>query len=205
MPLQRYEKDKILDACFAAFAGHGYENSSTAMLAEASGISKALLFHHFKSKKELYLQVLDRVFEHAREEIGFNIPEDESFFEARERTSAAKFDYYMKNPNVYRIINDAFYSTPSELKVEIEQKYGALMEQRKKIQLKQIGKIPLRPGVSHEQAYKLIMLVLDYFGEKYLRELQGGAEPDEIYLQEFLEERDNFLSMVRYGIERQGE
>jgi len=41
------------------------------MLAEAAGISKALIFHHFNSKKELYLNVLDRCFKKGRIETGF--------------------------------------------------------------------------------------------------------------------------------------
>lgn len=51
MPLQLYEKEQILDACLEIFARHGYAKTSTGMLAEAAGISKALIFHHFKSKK----------------------------------------------------------------------------------------------------------------------------------------------------------
>lgn len=60
MPLQLYDKEKIIHACFNVFAQHGYANTSTTMLAEAAGISKALIFHHFKAKKDLYLNVLDR-------------------------------------------------------------------------------------------------------------------------------------------------
>ena len=54
MPLKLYEKEEILDACFHVFAHYGYAKTSTAMLAEAAGISKALLLHHFKNKKKLF-------------------------------------------------------------------------------------------------------------------------------------------------------
>ena len=36
MPLQLYDKEKILDTCLTVFARHGYENTSVAMLAEAA-------------------------------------------------------------------------------------------------------------------------------------------------------------------------
>jgi AcrR family transcriptional regulator len=58
MPKQLYDKEQILDDCLAVFARHGYEKTSTGMLAEAAGISRALIFHHFNSKKELYLSLL---------------------------------------------------------------------------------------------------------------------------------------------------
>lgn len=73
MPLKLYEKQKILDACFLVFARQGYATTSTAMLAEAAGISKALIFHHFKSKKELYIRVLGRCFEEMVLEISCRI------------------------------------------------------------------------------------------------------------------------------------
>ena len=59
MPLKRYEKSTILDACFHAFAERGYDGTTTAMLAEAAGISRALIFHHFESKKKLYLTIVE--------------------------------------------------------------------------------------------------------------------------------------------------
>jgi TetR/AcrR family transcriptional regulator len=50
------------------------------MLAEAAGISKALIFHHFKSKKELYFCVLDRCIEKVKAELRFDdLPEYEDF------------------------------------------------------------------------------------------------------------------------------
>lgn len=203
MPLQLYDKDRILDACMAVFAGRGYENTSTAMLAEAAGVSKALLFHHFKSKKELYLSVLDRCFEKGRVEIGFdNLLEHQDFFEAKEKFSIIKFNYYRKNPDMYQVVKEAFFVTPDELKAEIEEKYGVLIANKDKEWERLFEKVPLREGVDRGQAFKLVMLTLDYFDNKYLTELADDQDLDEIYLRNFLEERNSFLTMIRYGIEK---
>ncbi len=72
MPLQLYEKEQILDACLEIFARHGYAKTSTGMLAEAAGISKALIFHHFKSKKILYLTVLDYCIEKVKSRLSLD-------------------------------------------------------------------------------------------------------------------------------------
>ena len=70
MPIQLYEKEQILEACLAVFAEHGYANTTTAMLAEAAGISKALIFHHFGSKKDLYLALVAQCIENGRAALG---------------------------------------------------------------------------------------------------------------------------------------
>ncbi|MFZ7102433.1 MAG: TetR/AcrR family transcriptional regulator [Peptococcaceae bacterium] len=203
MPLQLYDKEKILDACFNVFALHGYANTSTTMLAEAAGISKALIFHHFKSKKELYLSVLDRCFEKGRIEMGFDtLLENQDFFAAREKSSVIKFHYYKDNPDLMRIMKEAFYATPDELKTEIQAKYGILLANNEKAWQRLFAKVSLREGVDREQAFKLVMLTLDYFDNKYLSDLENNDGLEEAYLRDFLEERNSFLAMIRFGIEK---
>lgn len=203
MPTQLYDKEEILDACLAVFARYGYEKTSTGMLAEAAGISRTLIFHHFKSKKELYLSVLDRCFEKGNIEMGFDsMSEEQDFFKAKEKFSIIKSDYYRKNTDVYKFVKEAFYATPDELKTEIEEKYGTLIANKDKALKRLFEKVPLREGVDREQAFELIMLTLDYFENKYFAELTDEKALDETYLQSFLEERNSFLNMIRYGIEK---
>lgn len=46
--------EKILDAAAALFARHGFEQTSLKTLADAVGLSKAGLLHHFPSKEALF-------------------------------------------------------------------------------------------------------------------------------------------------------
>ena len=66
---------------------------------------------------------------------------------------------------------------------------------------KSFDKVSLRPGVDRDQAFKLVKLALDYFDDKYLAELAGKDELNEEDMKKFMEERNGFLSMIRYGIE----
>ena len=201
MPLQRYEKEEILDACFAAFAQHGYEHTSTALLAQAAGVSKALLFHHFGSKKELYLQVLDRLFERGKAEISFDTPvQDMDFFEMYQRTSMARFEYYTKHPDAYRLIQEAFFATPDELRAEIEEKYGGLKANRNERLERMFEEVPLRPGVDRSLAFRLVMMVLEYVEGQYLRDLQSGKILDEAYVRQLFQDRSEFMNLIQYGI-----
>jgi AcrR family transcriptional regulator len=173
------------------------------MLADAAGISKALIFHHFKNKKELYLNVLDRCIEKGRIEMGFDtLLENQNFFKAKEKFSTIKFHYYKNNPDLIRVMREAFYATPEELKTEIQDKYGALIANNEKEWKRLFEKVPLREDVDREQAFRLVTLTLDYFDNKYLLELENSDDSEEAYLQDFLKERNSFLSMIRFGIEK---
>lgn len=203
MPLQLYDKEQILDACLAVFVRHGYKNTSTVMLAEAAGVSKALIFHHFKSKKELYLSILDRCFEKVRTELNVDaLPEYRDFFEALDKFSLIKLDYFLKHPDMYKVLVEAFYETPDELKEDIEEKYDALIADKDKIMERLFEKVPLKEGVDRRQAFELIMITLDHFEKKYLSQMTDLYILDQTYLKNILNEINSFLSMIRYGIEK---
>lgn len=51
----------ILDAATAAFAAKGFDGARTREIAEAAGISEALLYQHFPSKQALHEAVLEHV------------------------------------------------------------------------------------------------------------------------------------------------
>lgn len=50
----------ILDTAEQMFGNHGFEGVSMSALAREARVSKANIFHHFKSKEELYMTVLHR-------------------------------------------------------------------------------------------------------------------------------------------------
>ena len=52
-------REVILDAARTAFADTGYHETSLDAVAERAGVSKALLYEHFSSKRELYVAMLE--------------------------------------------------------------------------------------------------------------------------------------------------
>jgi AcrR family transcriptional regulator len=54
-------REKILDVAEALFARRGFSGVGMRELADQLGISKSTLFHHFRSKMQLYYRVLERV------------------------------------------------------------------------------------------------------------------------------------------------
>jgi len=54
-------RDKILDAAEDLFARRGFTGVGMREVAEIAGLGKSSLFHHFKSKAELYAAVVGRI------------------------------------------------------------------------------------------------------------------------------------------------
>jgi len=65
MAISRLDSDErrqaIVDAAVPLFARKGFGGTTTRELAEAAGISEALLFRHFPSKQLLYREILQQV------------------------------------------------------------------------------------------------------------------------------------------------
>jgi AcrR family transcriptional regulator len=58
--LRQQVDEGIVDRAAALFARHGFEQTSVQAIADAVGLSKAGLLHHFPSKDALYAAALDR-------------------------------------------------------------------------------------------------------------------------------------------------
>jgi AcrR family transcriptional regulator len=56
-----FRQDEILEAAARLFAKHGYSNTDTQLLADELGFGKGTLYRYFRSKRDLFLAVVDRV------------------------------------------------------------------------------------------------------------------------------------------------
>lgn len=52
---------QLLDVALETFAGGGFHKTSMDDVAEAAGVTKPVLYQHFRSKRALYLELLDDV------------------------------------------------------------------------------------------------------------------------------------------------
>ena len=65
MQAQTPAHDRIVDAAMRVFRRHGFRRSSIEQAAEAAGLTRQALYHHFSSKEALFRAVLERLYENA--------------------------------------------------------------------------------------------------------------------------------------------
>jgi TetR/AcrR family acrAB operon transcriptional repressor len=58
-------RDRILEAAMTVFRRHGFRRSSIEQAAEAAGLTRQALYHHFKSKEALFRAVIELLYERA--------------------------------------------------------------------------------------------------------------------------------------------
>lgn len=63
-------KRKVIKAALILFSKQGYDGTSTAQIAETSGMSQATIFKYFKSKDDLLIFIIEPIIEHLLPEYG---------------------------------------------------------------------------------------------------------------------------------------
>ena len=52
-------KNKILDAAFNVFVKNGFNDTTMSHIVRESGLSKGAIYHHYNSKKDLFISLID--------------------------------------------------------------------------------------------------------------------------------------------------
>lgn len=162
------EKQKtILNAGYRVFSQNSYNHSPMQEVADEAGISKALLFHYFRNKKELYLYLLDtgaRVTVEYLTQCGCY--EQEDLFAAMYEGVKAKVEVMRRYPDMTAFVLKAYYEKDEEVRGEVQkiiEHYGGF---RANAYLVNLAPERFRPGLN------LKMMYLDMFwaSEGYLWE-----------------------------------
>jgi len=126
-------KTRILDATMLVFRRHGFRRSSIEQVAEAAGLTRQALYHHFKSREALFRAVIERVHESAIAAEDVAISEAEAAggtladilaagMTARMATMIASFD---GSPHI-----EELYSEHLAQARDLYQKYSAIYAER---------------------------------------------------------------------------
>ncbi|MGH7948727.1 MAG: TetR family transcriptional regulator, partial [Candidatus Binataceae bacterium] len=97
-------RDRLLQVAQMLFAERGFRGTSLRDIARRIGIQAPSLLHHFPSKEQLYLAVLDRMFEGLENAAGALLIGRESYQDRMRNAIAAAIDYIARRPDAVRII-----------------------------------------------------------------------------------------------------
>jgi AcrR family transcriptional regulator len=97
-------REKILDVAESLFARRGFAGVGLREVAEATGLSKSALFHHFRSKEQLYHEVILRVLLRIRERFDADVVRSDSPREQLERWLEDLIDTLAEHPTTSRLL-----------------------------------------------------------------------------------------------------
>ena len=122
--LPEEKQQAIINAGYRVFSQNSYKNSPMSEIADAAGISKSLLFHYFRNKKELYLFLWDNCAETTIEFLSrYGCYDQTDLFESMERGMRAKMEIIRLYPDMGSFVIKAFYEKDAEICAAIQESY----------------------------------------------------------------------------------
>jgi TetR/AcrR family transcriptional regulator len=203
------KKDLIIKVSIEEFVKNGYEKASTDVITSRAGISKGILFHYFKSKKNLYLYLVNYVKDLLTEKTMEALREIQAddFFERIKEIVLAKQKVTALYFQETQFIADAFTNPPVAVKKEMEEiikKYyetyqgDFLLEHVYIKDLIQTEK--LREDISVDTVIGMTMFIVEQLSNKYLALYKNKQIDIMNSTESLLRELNDYLKIVKYGI-----
>lgn len=121
--LPEEKRKAILNARYRVFSQNSYKHSPMSEIAAEAGISKSLLFHYFRNKRELYLFLWDQCAQITIEHLTRSgCYEQRGLFESMERGMRAKLDIRLY-PDMANFTVKAFYETDADISAAVQESY----------------------------------------------------------------------------------
>ncbi|WP_181537014.1 TetR family transcriptional regulator [[Anoxybacillus] calidus] len=203
------KKDLIIKVAIEEFVKNGYEKASTDVITRRAGISKGILFHYFKSKKNLYLYLVNYVKDHLTEISMEELREIQcdDFFERIKEIVLLKQKVTAQYLQETQFITDAFTNPPVAVKKEMEEiikKYyetyqeDFLLEHVYVKDLIQTEK--LREDISVDTVISMTMCIVEQLSNKYLALYKNKQIDIMNSTESLIKELNEYLKIVKYGI-----
>ena len=109
---------RVLRAAAEVFSSLGYDAASISAIAERAGVSKANIFHHFKSKAALYQQVLRDACQAFNEAIDAASRRDEDSAGQLRAYSRQRLNDYIEDPMSSRLVLRALTSDGADADIQ---------------------------------------------------------------------------------------
>jgi AcrR family transcriptional regulator len=113
----RLTRQKLIDAAVDCFERHGFEETTTAMIAAAAGVAVGTVYNYFTDKREIILELFDRTDREVAEQVIAQLDPASwrGTIDPRDRTRSlidAIFHTQQLQPGIQRILWAQFFKDP---------------------------------------------------------------------------------------------
>ncbi len=122
--LPEEKRQAIINAGYRVFSQNSYRHSPMSEIAAEAGISKGLLFHYFRNKRELYLFMWDQCAQMTIQVLTrYGCYQQDGLFESIERGIRAKMELIRLYPDMANFTIKAFYEKDADVCAAIQESY----------------------------------------------------------------------------------
>ena len=171
------KQNRIVNAGFRVFSESPYKKAPVSEIAQASNISKALLFHYFHNKQELYLFLWQRCIEITQKRLAESKTlETSDLFEMIRRSMHAKCGMMRDFPYLNAFSLRAYYETDPAVCDAIRQDFEQQSRLSEAKMLEHLDRSCLKPGIDLHFLYQEIVWASDGYVHTALA--AGPVDPD---------------------------
>jgi len=169
------KQNAIIDGALKAFGTNGYKKTSVSDIASEAGISKAMVFHYFGTKKALYLYLIDLCSDIIMNEIDEKFDKTVTDFFDRIMISAnIKMSVMKKHPDIFWFLTNVYFETDVEVKNDIKTILAKGDNFRNKIAFEGIDTSKFKAGID----VKLVIKMLVWLAEGYTSQLTNKIDTE---------------------------
>ncbi|MFX3616326.1 MAG: TetR/AcrR family transcriptional regulator [Sporolactobacillus sp.] len=187
LKLPKEKQEKIIDGSLKAFGRSGYKKTSTADIAAEAGISKAMVFHYFGTKKKLYFYLIQLCGDLFMNQINdHRDPQETDFFDRIRRAGDLKIQVMKQQPSILPFLKSMFLETDEEVKAEINALFatGQKAERfRQRIVFEGMDDSKFVEEVDPQLIYKMLI----WMSEGFANHLTGDIDNLESFYKDFID------------------
>lgn len=117
-----HTENRILKAAEAEFLAKGYAGARTTAIAEAAGVTHAMLHYYFRTKDKLFERILNEKIQLVRDIMLFGIGDPGRPLEERMVATVERhFDFLAANPSLPRFMVNEVFSIPERMALITDQ------------------------------------------------------------------------------------
>ncbi len=113
-------RQRILDAAEGVFAELGYHDASVVRITETAGVAQGTFYIYFPGKKELFDELVDDLNRRVRWAMSAASERGNTRLDAERLGFAAYFGFVAEHPGLYRIMRQAEFVSPEQLRQHYE-------------------------------------------------------------------------------------
>lgn len=177
LPLEKQQK--IINAAYKVFSENSYKKAPMSEIADESGISKALLFHYFTNKLELYMFLWNSSIKQIQKaSSNYCVADTTDFFEMLHRSLLAKCSVIRSYPYLYQFAAKAYYEQEPKIMSGIQENFHLVSKNSEDILWKIADVSKIRKDIDVRLMYQEILWTSD----GYLRQmiLSGELEANQM-------------------------
>jgi AcrR family transcriptional regulator len=180
LSLPAEKRNKIIDAALKTFSTNGYKKTSISDVAAAAGISKAMVFHYFGTKKDLYFYLVnlcgETIVNEINEKFDYGVKD---FFERIKLSTSIEISVMKKHPSIPSFLSSMYFENDEEVRGDIQAILAKGEGDRNRIAFEGVDFSKFKD----ERDIGLLMKMLSWIADGYTNQLKNRSsiDYDELY------------------------